>query len=239
MQSYIQSILPRLQRYSKQLNDEANFVEIPWAYLDVEGVKITYIFRQNNELLVTKKGEVATGRWEYLPSMQSLLIEYEGKKRMYNQGFLDKTVLLLRKEGTEELLPLANAGLLPDLNIKGYLRRRMVEKVEGMTSGAKKEKAKAAEKNSYKVRIKTGQYLIVWEGDKRPGMYLETGARVTKEDGQSLPSDGDYYLEEFGIVIKVVDGLITEKKDKTRDKEILAFSILIFVVLIFLFWAFS
>ncbi|MCB9302632.1 MAG: hypothetical protein H6566_18475 [Lewinellaceae bacterium] len=44
MRDYISTILPRIQQYSKQLNDEANFVEIPWAFLDEAGAKVTYIF---------------------------------------------------------------------------------------------------------------------------------------------------------------------------------------------------
>lgn len=90
MRDYISSILPRIQQYSKQLNEEANFVEIPWGFIDDDGNKVTYIFRRNSELLVSQKGEVATGHWEYLPVVQSMLIEYNGVKRMYNQGFLDK-----------------------------------------------------------------------------------------------------------------------------------------------------
>ena len=31
MRDYISSILPRIQQNSKQLNDEANFVEIPFS----------------------------------------------------------------------------------------------------------------------------------------------------------------------------------------------------------------
>lgn len=31
MVDYVKSILPRLQRFSKQLSDEANFVDVPWA----------------------------------------------------------------------------------------------------------------------------------------------------------------------------------------------------------------
>ena len=62
MKTYINSLLPRLQRYSKKLNDTAIFAEIPWSYLDEDGDRVVYIFRENQELLVSKRGEVTTGK---------------------------------------------------------------------------------------------------------------------------------------------------------------------------------
>ena len=84
MIDYIKSLLPRLQQYSKSLNDTAIFAEVPWIFIDDEGVPVTYIFRRNFDLLVSKRGEVTTGRWEYLSVMQSLLIEHANRKQMYN-----------------------------------------------------------------------------------------------------------------------------------------------------------
>jgi hypothetical protein len=34
MKDYLLSILPRLQRYSQRLDEEANFIEKPWAFVD-------------------------------------------------------------------------------------------------------------------------------------------------------------------------------------------------------------
>lgn len=123
MTDYLKSILPRLQRYSKQLNEEANFVDVPWAFRDTDGVMVTYLFRSSNELLVTKQGEVVTGRREYISSLRSLLIEYDGRKRLYNQGYLDpeKAVLILRKDSTEELFVLGNKEVIVDMDVAGYL----------------------------------------------------------------------------------------------------------------------
>lgn len=239
MQFYLQSILPRLQRFSKQLNDEANFVEIPWAYLDDNGVKITYLFRRNNDLLVTKQGEVATGRWEYLPSMQSLLIDYEGKRRMYNQGFLDKTVLLLRKEGTELLLPLANVSLLPDLNIGRYLEQRISEKVEGATySDSKYSDANKAKRSYRELTTKTGSKLIVWENNQFPGDYTIPGLKVTTEDHQTPIPDGEY-ITTYGDTIIIVSGKVKEIVSEKSNPvgTLIIFSILFVLLFLFILWA--
>lgn len=131
MLNYLKSILPRIQQHSKKLDDVATFVEIPWGFKDEDGHKVTYIFRRNNELLVSKQGEAVTGKWEYLPVMQSLLIEHEGRKRMYNQGFINDTIMLLRKDGTDEIFPLGNVQLLPTLNIEGYIDINLIPMLEG------------------------------------------------------------------------------------------------------------
>ncbi|KGE88589.1 MAG: hypothetical protein ACE362_08365 [Phaeodactylibacter xiamenensis] len=240
MQSYLQSILPRLQRYSKQLNDEANFVEIPWAYMDDDEAKVTYLFRRNNELLVTKQGEVATGRWEYLPSMQSLLIDYEGKRRMYNQGFLDKTVLLLRKEGTEQLLPLANVNLLPDLNIGRYLEQRISEKEEGSTySDSKYSDANKARRSYRELITKTGSKLIIWENNQFPGDYTIPGLKVTAEDHQTPIPDGEYPTTN-GDIIVVLSGKI---KEVTSDEPVpidmvIFFSLAFLLLFLYFLWTY-
>lgn len=124
MLDYLSSLLPRLQQFSKSLNDTAIFCDVPWAFVDRDGERVTYIFRRNNELLVSKHGEVTTGRWEYLAAMQSLLIEHASRKRMYNQGFVDNVVMALRKDGTNELFLLANQQALPDLDAVKYLERK-------------------------------------------------------------------------------------------------------------------
>jgi hypothetical protein len=45
MKEYIAALLPRLQQFSKSLNDTALLAEHPWVFLDGDGRRITYIFR--------------------------------------------------------------------------------------------------------------------------------------------------------------------------------------------------
>jgi hypothetical protein len=52
MKEYIAALLPRLQQFSKSLNDTALLAEHPWVFLDGDGRRITHIFRRGGELLV-------------------------------------------------------------------------------------------------------------------------------------------------------------------------------------------
>lgn len=198
MRDYISTILPRIQQYSKQLNDEANFVEIPWAFLDEAGAKVTYIFRRNNELLVSRHGDVATGRWEYLPVVQSLLIEYQGSKRLYNQGFLDKAVMVLRKDGTEELFALGNSQIVADLDITGYLKNNI---------GKEQLDAPKMNRPKYIGELVGGEKVIFWAGEGQEGVHFSRGTEVTMIDKYTPLQNGKYRLNNGDSLI-VKDGLI-------------------------------
>ena len=219
MRDYISTILPRIQQYSKQLNDEANFVEIPWAFLDEAGAKVIYIFRRNNELLVSRYGDVATGRWEYLPVVQSLLIEYQGSKRLYNQGFLDKAVMVLRKDGTEELFALGNSQIVADLNIAGYLETEI---------GRERDDSLERKRPKFVGELEGGQKAVFWAGDGQTVVYLSKGTEVTMSDKSTPLPDGKYKLKNgYSFVTK--NGLI-HSYNASIDQFVLFIFLLVFIV---------
>ncbi len=218
MTDYLKSILPRLQRYSKQLSEEANFVDVPWAFRDVDGAVVTYLFRRNNELLVTKQGEVVTGRWEYIASLRSLLIEYEGRKRLYNQGYLDpeKAVLILRKDGTEELFVLGNKEVIVGLDVAGYLEGRL-NLLENKKMALTTEPGKVY---TQKYRVKDSERVLVLEfavnsdGDRD----FIIGSPVLDANTEYNMISGEYQLED-GKMIQIINGALHKVED-ARSSEI-------------------
>ncbi len=52
MKEYLAALLPRLQQFSKTLNDTALLAEHPWVFLDGDGRRITHVFRGGGELLM-------------------------------------------------------------------------------------------------------------------------------------------------------------------------------------------
>jgi hypothetical protein len=109
MRAYIANVLPRLKEYSARLDNLALFTDQPWVQIDETGDRTVFVFRsEGNELLISKNGNVNTCSWEYLEYMNSLLIEANGEKTLYNQGFMDEAVMILRKDGQADYLLLAN-----------------------------------------------------------------------------------------------------------------------------------
>lgn len=62
MQTFIADIIPQLQRFSKKLDDLTLLTNQHWVVLDeLENAKNVYIFRSNNELLISSNGKVEKG----------------------------------------------------------------------------------------------------------------------------------------------------------------------------------
>ena len=108
MQTFIADIIPKLQRFSQKLDDLSLLTNQHWVVLDeLTKSKNVYIFRSNNELLISSNGEVEKGKWEYLGN-NSLLIDQKGKSYLFKHGFFDENVMALKIDGKEEYAILVN-----------------------------------------------------------------------------------------------------------------------------------
>lgn len=100
MKTYIAEIIPRIQRFSQKIDDLTKLMNQRWVSIgDIDRLKRVYIFRPNNELLISVNGDVEKGKWEYL-GKQSLLIDTKQRCELWNQGFFDQNIIALQKNGT-------------------------------------------------------------------------------------------------------------------------------------------
>jgi len=124
MKAYINSLLPSLRRFSDSLDKKSILVGQPWVLIDEEGNFEKLIFKKNQELIISQNGVVTVGRWEYLSSAKSLLIDRNKNKILLNQEFVEKGILVLKYDGfSDKYFFLVNENIIPDLNIEAYLRR--------------------------------------------------------------------------------------------------------------------
>ncbi len=108
MKTYILDIIPKIQRYSKKLDDLSLLQNHHWVILDEANYsKNVYIFRDKNELLISQNGKVVKAKWEYLGN-NSLLIEHGNECYMFRHGFFDENVLALKVDSKEEYALLIN-----------------------------------------------------------------------------------------------------------------------------------
>lgn len=123
MKAFIENLLPRLKQFSSSLERQEVFVDAPWVVVDEEMNQQKYIFRRNGDLIMSLNGQVTIGKWEYLESAQSLLIDRIQDKILLNQKFVHPAVMILNMDGLGgKLLVLANESLLPNLNVSGFLK---------------------------------------------------------------------------------------------------------------------
>jgi hypothetical protein len=96
MKTFLADIIPRIQRYSQKLDDLTKLTNQHWVLLgDISEEKRVFIFRSNNQLLISENGIVEKGSWEYIGN-QSLLLETKKKNYLMKHGFLDEDIFALK-----------------------------------------------------------------------------------------------------------------------------------------------
>lgn len=95
MNLYIKDLFSRIKNYSKQLDAEAILYNKKWLFITENGEQVVYIFRPNNELIVTLNGIGVKGRWEILFD-NTISIEVKDEIRIYNAAFVEEKFLALQ-----------------------------------------------------------------------------------------------------------------------------------------------
>lgn len=100
MRTFIADIIPKIQRFSQRLDDLTKLTNQHWVSLDdISQTKKVYIFRENNQLLISENGLVEKGSWEYLGN-QSLLIDTKNESYLLKHGFFDENIIALKLDST-------------------------------------------------------------------------------------------------------------------------------------------
>jgi len=104
MEEYLRNILPRLKRYSNQLNKVEMFIEKPWLKFN-ENERIEYTFERNKTLIISTNGNAQVGTWELLSTGKLLIQKPNGSEQLEPQ-FLNNNLFILTKPNSEDYLSL-------------------------------------------------------------------------------------------------------------------------------------
>lgn len=132
MKTFISELIPKLQRYSLKLDNLALLTNQHWVVIDdIGNNKNIYIFRTNNELLISQNGKVEKAKWEYLGN-NSLLIDKKEESFLFKHGFFDENILALKVDSKDEYAFLINEnkydGELNSLEkVIEFLTRKYIE----------------------------------------------------------------------------------------------------------------
>ncbi|MBI1343872.1 MAG: hypothetical protein GC171_13145 [Terrimonas sp.] len=108
MKTFFSDIFPKLQRFSQKLDNLTLLTNQHWVSIDnIIANKTVYIFRSNNELLVSTNGKVEKAKWEYLGN-KSLLIDKAEESYLFKHGFFDENILALKVDSSEEYAVFVN-----------------------------------------------------------------------------------------------------------------------------------
>lgn len=108
MKTFLADIFPKIQRFSDKLDNLTMLTNQHWVYIDdILSTKTVYIFRTNNELLISKNGKVEKAKWEHLGN-KSLLIDKTTDSYLFKHGFFDENILALKVDSSEEYAVFVN-----------------------------------------------------------------------------------------------------------------------------------
>lgn len=132
MRTYISDIIPRIQKFSQKLDNLTLLTNQHWVVIDdIDRTKNVYIFRQNNELIISQNGKVEKAKWEYL-GHNSLLIDRKDESYLFKHGFFDENILALKIDSKDEYAFLVNETkfdieLNSSLSVVEFLSKKYIE----------------------------------------------------------------------------------------------------------------
>ena len=122
--SYLNNISAQLKNYSATIDKTNILADKPWVLIDENSEIQKLIFKRNNELILSKNGNVRIGSWEYFPQAKSILIDRGEGKILCNEGYIDDAVMILKLDGSKNNFYLfANENLIPNLDALTYLKK--------------------------------------------------------------------------------------------------------------------
>lgn len=199
MKTYISDLIPKLQRFSQKLDNLTLLTNQHWVMIDdIENVKSVYIFRDNNQLLISLNGKVEKANWEYL-GHNTILIDRKDESYLFKQGFFDENVLALKIDSRNEYAFLVNetrydkelnsldsiADFLNTKYLSPDIKRKLNLPVENEIRESKQETKKA-------FTIKQGELSIIpVSGSNSYEVFL---------NGRVAP-DGKYKLESLHYIV--------------------------------------
>ncbi len=143
MNTFFSDIFPKLQRFSQKLDNLTLLTDQHWVSIDnILSNKTVYIFRKNNELLISTNGKVEKAKWEYIDN-KSLLIDKAEESYLFKHGFFDENILALKVDSSDEYAVFVNEnkynGDLNSINkvidflTKTYLDPTLKSQIENST----------------------------------------------------------------------------------------------------------
>jgi hypothetical protein len=144
MMTYIADIIPKIQRFSKRLDDLTKLINQHWVSLgDLNQNKRVFIFRPNNQLLISENGIVEKGSWEYLGN-QSLLLDTKHESYLFKHGFFDENVIALKLDGYNKYAFFVNESKGEEINtiedVLTFLENQYIKSASSFSQASNSEK---------------------------------------------------------------------------------------------------
>jgi len=225
MKDYLNSLLPRIRRYSDSLDKKSILIEQPWVIIDNEGNYEKLIFKNNQELIMSLNGIVSVGTWEYLSGAKSLFIDINKSKVLLNQEFIEKGLLVLKYDGfSDKYFLLANENIIPNLDVEKYLMRIFYNKRNiSLIESSDKQRYEIARDSIDDMTGAIGQFVFQNANPINDGAFQSRNSKVNYYIKKSR-----IYKKSIVIEVKTLSGItlfiesffITSKDQRPKKGDV-------------------
>lgn len=133
MNNFLYNIVPNLEPFDYSLHHDEQFINQEWIL--VNGIKNTtakYVFKPNNQLVISKNDEVITTRWSFINSNFISITTEEGLV-LIKAYYKDKDTLVLNQKASEDYSFFINANnynvtINNKSDIEKYLKEKYLKK---------------------------------------------------------------------------------------------------------------
>jgi len=121
MKEYLKNILPKIKKFSQDLDTIEVLVDKSWVFIDSDNNIHAYTFLRDNRLIISINGNAQEGKWELLPTRKLYISKIPCPKE-FQKGFIDDALCILKKsDSDDDPFILINKEKIPDLNVEKYL----------------------------------------------------------------------------------------------------------------------
>ncbi|MCL7755160.1 hypothetical protein [Polaribacter sp. Z022] len=198
MKAYFSNIIPKIQQFSKKINDLAILKNQNWVLIDESNdTKHVFIFRDNNQILISKNGKVKRENWEYIGE-NNLLIDIDGESYLFKHGFLDENIFALKMDSKDNYVFLINESKYGfEINNVSDINEFLIENYLSQNQNS----LNAQISNNYKikkVKNKRAFFGPIWETYKiRFNDRLKGEIYVSKTSKKAYFTDNINYTSEM------------------------------------------
>lgn len=205
---YLLDIIPKIQAFSKKLDENSLLINQHWVSVnEIANSKTVFIFRDNEQLLISQNGRIERAKWEYVGA-NSLIIDRNSESYLFKHGFLDETVLALKVDGTETYALFVNETKYgKDVNtvtdLTAFLKAKYLTNTTANFSKNGSFSGALSDRRLGDVKLMDGRELVFYSTELGQTAIIE-GCKVLL-DGL-IPSDGLYKSSDKRF--EIVNGIL-------------------------------
>lgn len=202
MKTYLADIIPRIQRYSKRLDQLTMLTNQHWISInDITDTKTVYIFDSNGELDVFENGlGIDSGTWRLLDSNSLKLRLSNNQTLLLKHGFFDENVIALKLDSTDRYAFFVNEnkhhGELNTIkDIINFLEEKYLkENRQSSGIGANQRSSLNEKKYGYKITGQKDKFDIIWGNNIEYKILYNDGRNGEVYKGLN---SGKYFYMDF------------------------------------------